>query len=196
MRALHLVAGGLFFIASTLGAQRADSGRRPLGPRARAEIRAGRAAAGRAGRGGDQKPNRLLLEGRARQALAVAVQRQLKLDDQKMQKLQQTDAKFDPERRNLTREEREARQTLKAAMEDSTSTDQSKIDASMKRVLAIQHRRVELLEAEQKDLATFLTPKQRAQYFAIRERVMRRMAEMEQDGADAGGGRRGVPPPL
>jgi len=188
MRALHLVVVGLFVITSALGAQR-DSGRRALGPRARAEIRAGRA-----GRAVGQKPNRLLLEGRARQALFGAVQRQLKLDDQKMQKLQQTDAKFDPERRNLTRDEREARQALKAAMEDSTSPDQSKIDASMKRVLAIQHRRVELLEAEQKDLATFLTPKQRAQYFAIRERVMRRMAEMEQD--DAGGGRRGVPPPL
>ena len=183
MRAFHLVAGGLFFITSALGAQR-DSGRRPLGQRGRAEIRAGRAG---------QRPNRLVLEGRARVALAVAVRRQLSLDDQKMQKLKETDAKFDPERRNLTREEREARQTLKAAMEDSTSPDQSKIDASMKRVLAIQHRRVELLEAEQRDLATFLTPKQRAQYFAIRERVMRRMAEMEQD--DAGGGRRGVPPP-
>ncbi|HEY7394973.1 MAG TPA: hypothetical protein VH559_09010 [Gemmatimonadaceae bacterium] len=187
MRALHLVAGGLLFITSVLGAQR-DSGRRGLGPRARAEIRADRAAARAAG----QKPNRVALEGRARQALAVAVQRQLRLDDQKMQKLRETDAKFDPERRNLTRDEREARQALKAAMEDSTSADQSKIDASMKRVLAIQHRRVELLEAEQKDLSTFLTPKQRAQYFAIRERVMRRMAEMEQGGA----GGRGVPPPL
>jgi periplasmic protein CpxP/Spy len=189
MRALQLVAGGLFLITSALGAQRADSGRRALGPRVRAEIRAGRA-----GRAAGQRPNRLLLEGRARQALFVAVQRQLKLDDSKMQKLQQTDAKFDPERRNLTRDEREARQALKAAMEDSTSPDQATIDASMKRVLAIQHRRVELLEAEQNDLATFLTPKQRAQYFAIRERVIRRMAEMEQD--DAGGGRRGVPPPL
>ena len=189
MRAVHLVAGGLFFITSALGAQR-DSGRRGLGQRARAEIRAGRAA----GRAAGQKPNRVALEGRARVALEVAVRRQLMLDDQKMQKLKETDAKFDPERRNLTREEREARQTLKAAMEDSTSPDQSKIDESMKRVLAIQHRRVELLEAEQNDLATFLTPKQRAQYFAIRERVMRRMAEMEQD--DAGGGRRGGPPPL
>ena len=188
MRTLHLVAGGLCVITSALGAQR-DSGRRPLGPRARAEIRAGRA-----GRAAGQTPNRQLLEGRARVALRNAVQRQLGLDEPKMQKLQQTDAKFEPERRNLTRDEREARQALKAAMEDSTSPDQSKIDASMKRVLAIQHRRVELLEAEQNDLATFLTPKQRAQYFAIRERVMRRMAEMEQD--DAGGGRRGVPPPL
>ena len=187
MRVLPLVAGGLFVITSALGAQRADSGRRGLGARAaRAELRAGRAAG--------QKPNRRQLEDRARLALGVAVRRQLNLDDQKMRKLQETDAKFEPERRNLTRDEREARQALKSAMEDSASGDQSKIDASMKRVLAIQHRRVELLEAEQKDLATFLTPKQRAQYFAIRERVMRRMAEMEQD--DAGGGRRGVPPPL
>ena len=128
-------------------------------------------------------------------ALGVAVRRQLNLDDQKMRKLEETDAKFEPERRNLTRDEREARQALKAAMEDSASGDQSKIDASMKRVLAIQHRRVELLESEQNDLATFLTPKQRAQYFAIRERVMRRMAEMEQEQDAGGGGRRGVPPP-
>lgn len=185
MRALHLVAGGLFVLTSALGAQGTDSGRRAIAPRGRAAIRVGR------GMGG-QAADRVLLEGRARQALGVAVRRQLKLDDQQMRQLQRTDQKFEPERRALTRDERQARQTLKAAMEDSTSAGQPRIDSAMQRMLQVQRRRVELLEAEQKELSGFLTPRQRAQYFAIRERVMRRMLEMQEG---SGGGRRGVPPP-
>lgn len=187
MRALHLVAGGLLALSSTVQAQATDSGRRALAPQQRARAEA------RAGRGVGQAPNRLALERRARQALGVAIQRQLKLDDQKMRQLQRTDAKFEAERRALTRDEREARQTLKAAMEDSASGDPSKVDAAMKRMIQVQRRRVDLLETEQNELSSFLTPRQRAQYFAIRERVMRRMLEMELDGP--GGGRRGVPPP-
>ncbi|HEY9229109.1 MAG TPA: hypothetical protein VIP11_20830, partial [Gemmatimonadaceae bacterium] len=137
------------------------------------------------------KGERPVLEGQVRQAMTKAVRTQLKLDDQKMRELQRTDSKYEKRRRQLTADERAARQTLRAAVEDSAATDQSKIEQAMARMIQIQRERVDLLEAEQKEFATFLSPKQRAQYFALRERVARRMLELQQGGR----GRRGGPIP-
>jgi len=115
----------------------------------------------------------------------------LNLDDQKMQQLQQTDSKYDRQRRQLNMEERQARLALKASMEDSVGRDQNKISQNLDQLLQAQRRRADLLEAEQKELSSFLTPMQRAQYLSLKEQMMRRMV----DGPNsAGGGRNPLPP--
>lgn len=185
MRATKLAVIGLVALTTVAGAQTPDSGvsRRGGPPRQR----------------GGGPPGRPALEGRVRQALAEAVKRQLSLDDQQMRQLQRTDEKFDIERRRIGLDEREARQTIRAAIEDSASTDNAKIEAAMRRLLNVQRQRVDLLEAEQKDLSAFLTAKQRAQYFALREQVTRRLMEFQQRGRDGGSGGPGTrgrrPPP-
>jgi len=176
--------GALMAWSTTLSAQGPDSMRRGGGVR------------GKGGRGQQQTPGGRALDGRpmerrVQQAIAQTVRRQLNLDDEKMRQLERTTTKFENDRRTLLREERDARQTLRGAIEDSTATDQTRIEQAMAKMIQIQRKRVDMLEAEQKDLATFLTPRQRAQYFALRERITRRLMELEQSGP----GRRGGPPP-
>jgi hypothetical protein len=179
------VALALIAWSTAMAAQVPDSLRRGGPPRGKGG-RAQQQTPG--GRAFDDRP----MERRVQQAIAQTVRRQLNLDDDKMRQLQRTTTKFENERRLLLRDERDARQTLRFAIEDSAATDQARIEQAMGKMIQIQRKRVDMLEAEQKDLAAFLTPKQRAQYFALRERITRRLMELEPNGP----GRRGGPPPL
>ena len=185
LRARIVALSALIAWSTAMSAQVPDSlrrgggGGRGKGARSQQQVPGGRVIDGRP------------MERRVQQAIAQTVRRQLNLDDEKMRQLERTTTRFENERRTLLRDERDARQTLRAAIEDSAATDQSRIEQAMAKMIQIQRKRVDILEAEQKDLAAFLTPKQRAQYFALRERITRRLMELEQNGQ----GRRGGPRP-
>ncbi|HTJ21848.1 MAG TPA: Spy/CpxP family protein refolding chaperone [Gemmatimonadaceae bacterium] len=175
-----------FVLAGSLAAQSdppRPSGMRPL---ARAAVRQ------------EQQPNprRQALVRQVRQAFARLVRKQLNLTDEQMQSLQRVDTKYEQQRRALLRDERQARLGLQAAMADSATADQSRIARQLDGLIQSQRKRADLLEAEQKELSSFLTPLQRAKYFAVRERLNRRLQELAQ--GDSAGGRgaraRGTPP--
>jgi len=139
--------------------------------------------------------NRPALERAINQAVGKAVRRQLNLNDQQVKSLQRTNQRFDVQRRTLLRDERTTRQNLKAAMLDSGGPDQAKIGVYLDQLTQMQHQRADLLAGEQKELSSFLTPMQRAQYLSLRERIAARIAQFGQpDSVGQGGGRRGVPP--
>lgn len=158
-------------------------------------------AATRASRSAQQPgrgvPNeRQALQRRVRQAFAGVVRRQLNLDATKMQQLQRVDQKYEQQRREVLRSEREARLNLKAAMQDSSGhPDQDKIAQYMDQLVQGQRKRADLLDGEQKELAAFLSPLQRAQYFSLKERITRKLMELQTDSTRARSGRRGVEPP-
>lgn len=162
--------------ASGAEAQRADTS--PLRPGGR-------------GMRGQAPAERQMLQRQVRQAFAKAVRRQLNLSDDQMQKLQSVDLKFERQRMALLRDERQARVGLKRAMDDSTSVDQAKVELYLSQLVKAQRTRADLLEGEQKELAGFLTPLQRAKYFAMKERLNRRTQELAQPG---GRGPLGPPP--
>jgi len=112
--------------------------------------------------------NRPALERQIGQAIARNMRRQLNLNDQQMQSLSRVNTKFDVQRRNLLRDERATRQNLKAAMADTVSPDQNRISQYLDQILQEPHRRADLQAAEQKELSSFLTPLQRAQYLVIK----------------------------
>ena len=168
-------------LATTASAQRAPRAAGTVRPLARAGVTA-------------QQPNprRQALQKQVRQEFAKVVRRQLNLNDEQMQSLQRVDAKFELERRRLMREERQARVGLAAAMADSASPDQARIGQQLDVLVQAQRKRADLLEAEQKELSSFLTPLQRARYFAVKERLNRRLQQLVQGDST---GRRGGPPP-
>jgi hypothetical protein len=193
---LHAAFGALIATASvTLSdvahAQRPDSGAvRP---------RAGRLGRGNAARIEQRQqranrpltPRQQLLQQRVRQAFSGVVRRQLNLNDDQAKRLGDVDRQYQIQRNQVNRDEREARLGLKAALEDTSRTpDQARVDDYMSRLLKAQHRRAEILEAEQKDLSAFLTPVQRAKYFALRDQLTRRIQEIGQDSTARGGARR------
>ena len=171
-------------LAGSLAAQREPARPRAMRPLARAAI------------GQEQQPNprRQALVRQVRQAFARTVQKQLSLTDEQMQSLQRADGKYEQQRRALLRDERQARLDLRAAMADSTSADQSKIARQLDVLVQGQRKRADLLDSEQKELSSFLTPLQRAKYFAIKERLNRRLQELTQGDSAGRRGGRGTPP--
>ena len=170
-------AVALLSIATVAGAQDGRAAGRL--PRQGAQRGAGRAT-------GQQPP----LARELRQRFASAIQRQLNLSDENAKRLQETDRKFELQRTQLRREERQARLGLQAALADTTNVDQAKIAQYMDQLTRGQRRRAEIVEAEQKELATFLTPLQRAKLQGLREQLTQRVRQLQQQG----GGRKGLEP--
>ena len=189
MRALRLIGsstilGALLVTATAVNAQVTDSASTSQGRMLRGMVQ-------QPGRGAPTEQQ--ALQRQVRQAFARVVRRQLNLDAAKMQQLQRVDQKFEQQRREVLRSERQARLNLKAAMQDSTGhPDQDKIAQYMDQLVHGQRQRADLLEGEQKELATFLSPLQRAQYFSLKERVTRKLMELQTDSGRAG--RRAGPP--
>ncbi len=177
-RTATIAAAVLMAVASLAGAQRGESATaRPLAPRG--------------ARRADARDQQALVR-RVRQAFSGVVKRQLNLSDDQTQQLQRVELKYQRQRSELQRQEKQARVALANAILDTTSAaDQSKVAGYMDQLIAAQHKRADLLEAEQKDLSAFLTPLQRAKYQGLKEQLNKRVTQMRQQGGAA----RGAPPP-
>jgi hypothetical protein len=131
------------------------------------------------------------LEARVRARMAQMMRTQLGLSDAQVRQLQATNRRFEGQRRTLFEEERSVRAQLREALGSATPDQDARIGTMLDRTLQLQRQRLELTEAEQKELATFLTPTQRARLFGMEEQMRRRMEEMRE-----GAGRPGQSPPV
>ena len=122
--------------------------------------------------------NRAQLERRFRQMLYQVTRRRVGLTDAQMNRLMPINQRFETERRGVQRQERETRLALRDAMRDSTHADQARITSYLDKLVDLQRQRVELVAREQRDLAEFMTPLQRARYTALQEQVRRRIEQM------------------
>jgi hypothetical protein len=136
------------------------------------------------GKGAD----RAQLEQRFRQQSAQLIQQRLALTDTQMGQLQQTNQRFAPQLAQLATQERETRRQLRVEMQ-SASPNQSHVSELLDASLRLQKQRISIVEAEQKDLATFLTPVQRARYLALQAQFRNRAQELARQ---SGGARRGA----
>jgi Spy/CpxP family protein refolding chaperone len=181
-RALSLATAALLVCAGVSPAQGRKAERaanQAAKQAARAEGRGGRAAGG---------ANQQALAKQIHQAFAGVVRKRLNLTDDQARQLDATQQRFQQQRTQVQRDERQARVGLKAAMEDSTGTpDQAKISSYMDQLVQAQHRRATILEEEQKELSGYLTPLQRAQYQALHEQLNKRIQQMQQQRAAGAG---------
>ena len=121
------------------------------------------------------------LERQFRERLAEVVRRRLNLDDAQMRQLGQVNNRFERDRMILLRDERRVRQSLRAEVLAGDSANQSKVSGLLDQALKIQQRRLDLTAEEQRELSAFMTPVQRAKYFAIQDDLRRRMEELRQN---------------
>jgi hypothetical protein len=152
-------------------------------------------------------PTRANLEQLVRERMAQVTRQRLDATDDQMAKLQATNLKFDEQRRILVAQERDIRMSLRDEMLRTDSTHQGHISALMDRLIKTQRQRADIQDAEQKELSNYLTPLQRAKYFALEQQIRQRVTQMRQiqqgrggrlgRGGKPGGGRagRGVQPP-
>jgi hypothetical protein len=173
-RALHLAMAVLAFWSAPLSAQASGSG-------------AGQPAAQRGARREAGQGERALLERRVRERMARVVRQRLGLNDQQMRRLQETNRRFEGQRVDVARRERDARIRLRAELARPAAADQEAVDTLIATLLRMQRERHSLVEDEQRALRAFLTPVQRAQYLALQEQLRRRVEEARQGAARRAG---------
>src|SRR3990172_10780526 len=142
--------------------------------------------------GGDTAAPRRAPPGQpGRHRLGQGVKKRLGLNKEQMNKLQETNRKFDERRRILVDQERDIRMSLRDEMLRPDSGRQPQVSALLERMVKAQRQRVDVLEQEQAELGKFLTPLQRAKYFAAEELVRQQMQNMRQQQMGRGAGRGG-----
>ena len=153
--------------------------------------------------------NRAELEGQVRDRLSQVARQRLGLNDAQAEKLSQSNAKYSDRRRTLMQQEREVRMALRDELISGDSARERQVGELLDRTVKVQRQRIDLLEEEQRELATFLTPMQRARYFGLEEQLRQRVQQMRGGGDGGpmappeggrgrfgGRGRPGGPPPM
>ena len=123
------------------------------------------------------------LEERVRVRMGQVMRARLGLNDAQMRQLMATNRRFEMQKRELVQQERDVRSGLRDELASGDNTRDAQIAALLDRMVAVQRRRIDLIEAEQMELATFLSPTQRARFFGMEEQVRRRVEEMRDEGA-------------
>ncbi len=147
---------------------------------------------GGAGRGADslrRPPGDM--DRRIQERMGQILRDQLRLTDAQVRQMQEHNVRFASRRMSLGWNERSARQSLRDAMRARDSADRADVGALLERVIVLQRERLTLVEEEQRALAVFLTPMQRARYFAFEEELVRRSEELRRQAESHGGAARG-----
>ena len=140
------------------------------------------------------------LERQFRERFAEVVRKRLDLNESQMQRLGEVNDRFERDRMMMLRDERHARQALRAEVLAGDSADQAKVSGLLDELLKIQRRRLDLTENEQRELSSFMSPTQRAKYFGIQDELRQRLEMLRQQrqqrrggGGGGLGGRRPLP---
>lgn len=138
--------------------------------------------------------NRAALEQQFRERTARLAQQRLGLTDAQLRRLEQTNARFAPQLRQLVAQERDIRRQLRQQMLAGNSANQQHVSELLDASIRLQKQRIAIVESEQKDLAGFLTPVQRARYIALQAQFRKRAEELSRQGGRPNQGQRRRPP--
>src|SRR4051812_43470442 len=139
----------------------------------------------------DSSAGRPVLERQFRERLAKLAQTRIGLTDAQMTQLEQSTARYGPRLSKLAADERETRRQLRVEL-TSPQPNQQHVGQLLDNSVQLQKQRVALVESEQKDLARFMTPVQRARYISLQQQFRRRTQELSGQRAAKRGGK--VPP--
>jgi protein CpxP len=152
--------------------------------------------------GGMPDGQRMEMERRLQERINATVRERLVLTDDQYAKLRDVASKMEDDRRALRHEEMTTRFALRQELLAGDKADEGKVAEFLERMPRYERRRLDLMEREQKELAKFLTPSQRARYIGLQDELRRSMQDLQvrRMGKDSGGapGRAGMrrqPPP-
>lgn len=118
--------------------------------------------------------------------VAEVVQRTLGASDDQMRQLGDVNRKYQGERKALSQKDREARKTIRAEVLRDSMADQEKVSRMLDDLVEVQRQRLDVFVREQRDLAHFLTPVQRAQYATLQEGLRRKVDQLQQHRQEKG----------
>ncbi len=131
-----------------------------------------------AGRERPATPRREALERQLRNRTGEMVKRRLDLTDAQMSRLQATNRQFEQQRMTLFTRERETRRALRQEMLSEDRANQPRVAELLDQTLQLERQRLDLLQNEQRELAKFLSPVQRAKLLGIQTELRRRTQDM------------------
>ena len=142
--------------------------------------------------------NRTALEQRSRERTARLTQQRLGLTDAQLDRLEKTNARFAPQLRQLAAQDRDIRIQLRQEMMAGNSANQQRVSDLLDAAIRLQKQRIAIVENEQRELAGFLTPVQRARYISLQAQFRKRAEELSGKGGRPNQGRNGLRkrPPL
>ena len=159
----------------------------------------------RQGGGGERqegaRANRQQMEQRFRLRLATLLKTQLGLTDDGMRQLSEVNQRFDVQRRELNRRDMMNRRSQREEVLKQDSANAGRLEQLIAEHFKIERERIDLTEAEQRELSKFLTPMQRARYLGVQEQLRREMDQLRGRGREGfgepnQGAPRGRRPPL
>ncbi|HEY0528589.1 MAG TPA: hypothetical protein VGD02_07155 [Gemmatimonadaceae bacterium] len=130
-------------------------------------------------------PDRATLEQQLRVRTANVLQKRLGLSSGQMDKLEQSNRKFAPQLARVAAQERDTRKQLRGEMQSPTP-NQQRVSDLLNTSLQLQRQRLDLVDAEQKDLSGFMTPVQRAGYLAFQIQLRRRAEQLANQNGGVG----------
>jgi Spy/CpxP family protein refolding chaperone len=123
--------------------------------------------------GGDQPTARAMLQRR----LSQRIERVLQLAPKQRERFWAANRRYTQQRIALLERERELRRDLREQLL-AASPDEPRVDRLVDGWLQLLRDRLAVAEAEQRELKEFLTPVQRARYFALQEQWRRRVDDL------------------
>lgn len=122
------------------------------------------------------------LERRVRRRIAAVVKERLELTEAQAHQLQEAEERSELRRRELMQREMRLRRELRQQLSPGVTADQQRVASLLDQIMAVHRERVTITEEEQRDLARFLTPVQRAKYLGLQGELRNRIEGMRQRG--------------
>jgi Spy/CpxP family protein refolding chaperone len=119
-----------------------------------------------------------MLEKRLKERTGAVVKERLALTDAQMTRLQSTNRQFESQRSQLITRERDVRRELRKQIQSGDAANQARVGQLLDQAMQLERQRLELQQNEQRELAKFLTPVQRAKLFGLQNELRRRAQDM------------------
>jgi Spy/CpxP family protein refolding chaperone len=114
------------------------------------------------------------------QRFTERVREDLGLSDQQAQRLRDVEANYFDKRRSMEAEERRIRRALAGELRPGVAADKDSVAKLTDRLLDNKVRYVQSYKDEVAELGSFLDPVQRAQFLILRERLLDRIRQAQQ----------------
>jgi len=129
---------------------------------------------------GDTNPQAAVLRQQIETRFAQQIQSTLGLSDEQAVKLRGTFNTYAPKRRAMEQEERGLKRALQGQLRPGIAANSDSVGKLVDRLLELKVTYAKSFVEEDREMARFLTPVQRAQYQMLRERLMARIEEVRQ----------------
>jgi protein CpxP len=124
------------------------------------------------------------IEQQLQQRIATIMQERLRLTDDQLRQLTDVTRRFERERMQVRSEDYRLRMAMRAQLMAGDTASQQRVAELLEQMPRVERRRIDLMEIEQRELAKFLTPVQRARYVALQDEIRRNMEQIRDRRSD------------